>query len=140
LSQQETASGNGTNGVLLALTGLPKNTAEPDRPYVIEAASALNQAVLENREKKDLRGHTSTVNSAAFSPDGRRIVTASGDHTARVWRVFPNTQSLIDYASVTVPLQLTPEQLHQFFLDDEPAEGAEDHLGSWSWWRLLGLR
>ena len=25
------------------------------------------------------------VNSAAFSPDGARIVTASGDKTARIW-------------------------------------------------------
>jgi dipeptidyl aminopeptidase/acylaminoacyl peptidase len=33
-----------------------------------------------------LRGHESSVWSAAFSPDGTRVVTASYDHTARVWR------------------------------------------------------
>jgi WD40 repeat protein len=32
-----------------------------------------------------LRGHTAEVQSAAWSPDGRRIVTASSDMTARVW-------------------------------------------------------
>jgi WD40 repeat protein len=32
-----------------------------------------------------LEGHTNWVNSAAFSPDGDRIVTASDDGTARVW-------------------------------------------------------
>jgi len=32
-----------------------------------------------------LEGHTDSVWQAAFSPDGQRIVTASGDHTARVW-------------------------------------------------------
>jgi WD40 repeat protein len=32
-----------------------------------------------------LRGHDDGVNSAAFSPDGSRIVTASGDKTARIW-------------------------------------------------------
>ena len=32
-----------------------------------------------------LRGHEYAVLSAAFSPDGARIVTASYDHTARLW-------------------------------------------------------
>ncbi|HYH63424.1 MAG TPA: protein kinase, partial [Urbifossiella sp.] len=32
-----------------------------------------------------LRGHTDQVFSAAFNPDGSRVVTASGDTTARVW-------------------------------------------------------
>jgi WD40 repeat protein len=32
-----------------------------------------------------LQGHTGAVPSAVFSPDSRRIVTASDDHTARVW-------------------------------------------------------
>ena len=32
-----------------------------------------------------LRGHEKVVQSAAFSPDGARIVTASSDRTARIW-------------------------------------------------------
>jgi WD domain, G-beta repeat len=32
-----------------------------------------------------LVGHTGVVESAAFSPDGTRIVTTSNDKTARVW-------------------------------------------------------
>ena len=31
--------------------------------------------------------HADSVNSAAFSPDGERVVTASADHTARLWDV-----------------------------------------------------
>jgi hypothetical protein len=33
----------------------------------------------------ELRGHQASVRAAAFSTDGRRVVTASGDSTARVW-------------------------------------------------------
>src|SRR5512133_3885038 len=32
-----------------------------------------------------LKGHTGSVVSARFSADGSRILTASFDHTARVW-------------------------------------------------------
>jgi hypothetical protein len=32
-----------------------------------------------------LRGHTGTVRSVVFSPDGAKVVTASADGTARVW-------------------------------------------------------
>jgi WD40 repeat protein/serine/threonine protein kinase len=32
-----------------------------------------------------LKGHTSMVGSASFSPDGSRVVTASADKTAKVW-------------------------------------------------------
>ena len=83
LSQQEIKAGNGTNGMLLALEALP-SAAKP-RPYVVEAEAALFEAIQENREQHDLQGHTAAVISAAFSPDGTRIITASADKTARVW-------------------------------------------------------
>lgn len=34
---------------------------------------------------KEFRGHTSYVNSACFSPDGSRVLSASSDATVRVW-------------------------------------------------------
>ena len=36
-------------------------------------------------ESSVLHGHENRVNSAVFSPDGARVLTASADHTARLW-------------------------------------------------------
>ncbi|HXP62899.1 MAG TPA: serine/threonine-protein kinase, partial [Dongiaceae bacterium] len=38
-----------------------------------------------HRALKTLRGHLGWVTSVAFSPDGQRILTGSGDRTAKVW-------------------------------------------------------
>ena len=32
-----------------------------------------------------MEGHTNFVNSAAFSPEGQKIVSASWDETIRIW-------------------------------------------------------
>jgi WD40 repeat protein len=32
-----------------------------------------------------LRGHSGAVYDVAYSPDGKRLATASSDHTAKVW-------------------------------------------------------
>ena len=37
------------------------------------------------QELRQLTGHTAGVLSAAYSPDGKTIVTASADQTARIW-------------------------------------------------------
>ena len=68
---------------LLLLEILPEDLNYPNRPYVLEAEGAL-RTVYEHKSAI-FRGHTSSVFSASFSPDGKRIVSASGDNTIRIW-------------------------------------------------------
>jgi hypothetical protein len=82
-SRQKRTNDPGT-AVLLALEALPDSAAGTDRPYVPEAELQLDGAWRDLRERLVL-GHESSVNSATFSPDGKRIVTASDDKTARIW-------------------------------------------------------
>jgi WD40 repeat protein len=39
-----------------------------------------------------LRGHEGTVQEVAFSPDGTKLVSCSGDHTVRIWDSLPARQ------------------------------------------------
>jgi hypothetical protein len=66
-----------------------------------------------------LVGHQDAVNNAAFSPDGKRIVTASWDKTARLWNIFADTQELVSAAKAAIPRCLPAAQRKAFFLSPE---------------------
>lgn len=69
---------------LLLLKVLPKNLEQPfDYPYVPEAEGALR--FVAQHSDAILIGHTSSVQSASFSPNSKRIVSASDDKTIRIW-------------------------------------------------------
>ena len=58
--------------------------------HVVDAAFRVATVILaaavgHSDWRLNLSGHESEVTSAAFSPDGARIVTASWDETARIW-------------------------------------------------------
>ena len=72
------------SAALLALEALPDDAAGIIRPYVPEVELQLDGAWRALRERLVL-SHPDMVISAAFSPDGARIVTASRDKTARIW-------------------------------------------------------
>ncbi len=46
---------------------------------------ALKEILYDIKERNQLKGHTGYVISARFSDDGKRILTASIDNTARIW-------------------------------------------------------
>jgi tetratricopeptide (TPR) repeat protein len=49
---------------------------------------------LQGQELKTLKGHSSSVNSVSFSPDGKTLATASDDNTAILWNFdFENLQA-----------------------------------------------
>lgn len=65
----------------------------------------------------EMQGHGDLVRGLSFSPLGNYIATGSRDGSVRLWRVFNDTQNLIDYARQQVPRALTPTQRKQFFLE-----------------------
>jgi WD40 repeat protein len=79
-------------GVRLALMGNDLNPAdlilaEEEEPGASEGWVQLAiEAASRPAPRSVLRGHEGRVVSALFSPDGRSVVTASSDGTARVWR------------------------------------------------------
>ena len=71
--------------MLLALQALPDTRSGVERPLVHEAQTALFAAYQDLKERIVLNGHKGLLWGASFAPDGRHIVTASEDKTARVW-------------------------------------------------------
>ncbi len=56
-------------------------------------------------------GHTGAVTSAAFSPDGRYVVTASLDNSARIWEVASGreVQRLTGHSDAVVSAAFSPD-------------------------------
>jgi hypothetical protein len=96
LTADQTKAGDPVTAMLLAREGLPDTFAPvPDRPVVAGFWPVLHDALAAQREILILRGHEGWVTSAGFSPDGTRIVTASGDNTARVWMADGRGEPLV---------------------------------------------
>jgi WD40 repeat protein len=58
-----------------------------------------------------LRGHAGYVNLLAFSPDGKRLVSSSGDQTLRIWDAQRGTEvaTLYGHHGMAGPVQFTKD-------------------------------
>jgi WD40 repeat protein len=84
-SKTAVSNGDSTRGTLLALAALPDQIGASSRPFVKVAGDALELALSTERERLILRGHQGSIFYATFSPDGKQILTAAADNTARLW-------------------------------------------------------
>jgi WD40 repeat protein len=90
LNQRKLAESRGLAAQAEALISLGKSGEALDKAikaFAIAPTSEAQYAIARAfpQELTKLEGHSEAVRSAAFSPDGQRVVTASGDRTARVW-------------------------------------------------------
>ena len=58
-----------------------------------------------------LAGHSSYVDSAAFSPDGKLVVTGSLDRTAKIWGAGTGSErhSLVGHSSSVLSAAFSPD-------------------------------
>ncbi len=89
-ADSELLSGNFDSALRLAIEDARLDNANPNgaSPALAELAAAYFQAGW----RLNFSGHQGGVWSAAFSPDGARVVTASYDHTARIWDAIGGRQ------------------------------------------------
>jgi WD40 repeat protein len=80
-----TNNNDATAGALLAIEALSEDNFGAARPVTAEAVASLRRAMGQIRELAVLVGHSDSVRAGSFSPDGRRVLTASSDGTARIW-------------------------------------------------------
>ncbi len=84
---QSIATTRAASGVIYNIDALRRFVDSQRSEFIYEKAAApeKERKSLEPEGIITLSGHTADINSVAFSPDGRFVVTASADGTARVW-------------------------------------------------------
>jgi eukaryotic-like serine/threonine-protein kinase len=81
----------GAQGIILEVLTNPGLAQAPTQA----AIGAFQDIRAADVERGVLSGHGSSLTSAAYSPDGSRIATASGDKTARIWDARSGAQLVV---------------------------------------------
>ena len=79
---------------LLLATKSIRIMSEANETVLSLSNTVLRQSIIKSRVRLTLTGHEDSVRSAAYSPDGSRILTASNDKTAKVWDAETGTELL----------------------------------------------
>ena len=69
------------------------------------------------KELLTLRGHSGSVNGVAYSPDGKRLATASQDGTVQVYAI--DIHELLNLARSRVTRDFTPEECKRYFQSEK---------------------
>ncbi|MFL6211258.1 MAG: hypothetical protein ACJ74W_20580 [Pyrinomonadaceae bacterium] len=86
----------------------------PDSKFIVVTALNLSTAAvlpITDNQKPGflLRGHTESIESAVYSPDGKYILTISDDNTARVWKASGGESVATLSLSGFFPIAFSPQ-------------------------------
>ena len=84
LARGQNEKSNFTEGLLLSLKILQEPKKNFSKPVAM-AESQLYRATWNLREQIILTGHRDVITQAVFSPNGKRLATASADKSVRLW-------------------------------------------------------
>ena len=82
-ANQQIDAGDAVSGLAIAVEGLADDEGPFARPFVIDAAAAVQRALTEQRELLVLKGHTHSIQSCYLSPDLNHAFSVSDNSTTR---------------------------------------------------------
>jgi hypothetical protein len=100
-----------TGDIILAVQALDTSDADWAVWTTVKLVFGTAQESAEPVLHKTLRGHNNRIYRASFSPDGRYVVTASGDGLAKIWDVNSGNllKTLKGHSSHVFSAQFSPD-------------------------------